>query len=144
LLYFQYSLFFHSIHSYHVLTRQSNHWSQFVSDDNPRGYNEKQKQRVADAVTLVKKRSVELKVLKQRKVTETSIQDSADDEYGIDCINAMIADIYAQYAAMGVGTGITHDADVAGTKDEEDAEDEDGDGDHEPQPSKRYGHDDLR
>ena len=81
-----------------MLTRQSNHWSQLVSDDNPRGYNENQKQKIADA-TLLKKRRVELQVMKYRLKCEMNLKKPIDDEYGTDRINAMIADIEAEYAA---------------------------------------------
>jgi DNA/RNA endonuclease YhcR with UshA esterase domain len=94
----------------------SSHWSQHVSDDNPRGYTEKQKQKIADAGTLVKKRAVELKVMRVRLTGENNLKVPVDDEYGTDRINAMIADIEAEYAAM---MGIAG----AGAADEE----EDGD-----------------
>jgi hypothetical protein len=70
-----------------------------------------------------------------RQYNEMNLKEPIDDEYGLDRINAMIADIYAQYAAMGVNVGITHDADVVSTEDEN-AEDEDGN--DKPRPSKRY------
>jgi hypothetical protein len=91
------------VHSYRVLTRTSIHWSQLVSDDNPRGYNEKQIQRIADANTLVKKRAVELRVMRSRLRSENNLKEPIDDGYGVDRINAIIADIYAQYTAEGVG-----------------------------------------
>jgi hypothetical protein len=128
---------FLSICSYRVLTRLSIHWSQLVSDDNPRGYNEKQKQRIADADTLVKKRSVELQVMRARLNNEKIMKEPIDDEYGTDRINAMIADVEAEYAAMGVHAGVTLDAGVVGTEGDED-EEEDSDSDHEPHPTKRY------
>jgi hypothetical protein len=126
-----------------VLTRSKHHWSQLVSDDNPRGYSEKQKLRIADADTLVKKRRVELMVMNGRLYGEKNMKNAIDDEYGVDCINTMIADIIAEYAAMGVNA-IVRDAGVIGTEGDEDAEEEDSDGDHErdsdhePRPSKRY------
>jgi hypothetical protein len=128
---------FLSIYSYRVLTRLSIHWSQLVSDDNPRGYNEKQKQRIADADTLVKKRSVELRMMRQRLHSEMKMKEPIDDEYGTDRINAMIGDINAKYAAMGVNIGVTLNAGVVGTECDED-EEEDSDSDHEPHPTKRY------
>jgi hypothetical protein len=84
-----------------VLTRSKHHWSQLVSDDNPRGYSEKQKQKIADADTLVKKRRVELRVMRGRLRGEKDLKEPTgiDDEYGVDSINAMIADIEAEYAA---------------------------------------------
>jgi hypothetical protein len=82
-----------------VLTRSKNHWSQLLSDDNPRGYNEKQQQRIADAGTLVKKRAVELEVMRKRLNSEMYLKEPIDDEYGTDRINAMIADINAEYAS---------------------------------------------
>jgi hypothetical protein len=90
-----------------VLTRSKHHWSQLVSDDNPRGYTEKQKQKISDADTLVKKRGVELKVMRGRKDNENNLKEPIDDEFGTDRIKAMIADIEAEYAAkMGVaGSG---------------------------------------
>jgi hypothetical protein len=99
-----------------VLTRQSNHWSQLVSDDNPRGYNEKQQQRIADAGTLLKKRGVELHVMRVRLTGEMKMKEPVDDEYGTDRINAMAADIKANYAARIKDAG-------SGAADEE----EDGD-----------------
>jgi hypothetical protein len=86
--------------SYRVLSRKFNHWSHLVSDDNPRGYNDKQMQRIANADTLPKKRLVEMKVMAKRQENERSMMEPIDDEYGMDCINAMIADINAQYATM--------------------------------------------
>jgi hypothetical protein len=94
----------------------STHWSQLVSDDNPRGYNEKQKQKISDADTLMKKRSVEMQVMKRRLNSEMKMKEPIDDEYGMDCLNAMIADIEAEYAARIKDAG-------AGAADEE----EDGD-----------------
>jgi hypothetical protein len=122
-----------------VLTRFSTHWSQFVSDENPRGYTEKQKQKIADADTLVKKWRVELKVMKTRQYGENNLREAIDDEYGMDRIDAMIADINAEYAAMGVNVGVTHTTDVAGSEgDEDEDDDEESDSGHEPRPSKRY------
>jgi hypothetical protein len=76
-----------------------NHWSQLVSDDNPRGYSEKQMQRIADAGPLLKKRSVELEVMRRRQESDMKMKQPIDDEYGVDRINAMIADIQSEYAA---------------------------------------------
>ena len=121
-----------------MLTRFSSHWSQLVSDDNPRGYNEKQMQRIADADALVKKWRVELKVMKGRLQNEDRLREAIDDEYGIDRINEMIADINAEYAALGVNVGVTHTTDVVGTKDDENEDDEESDNGHERRPSKRY------
>jgi hypothetical protein len=73
-------------------------------------------QKIADADTLVKKRSVELKVMRGRLQCEINLKEPVDDEYGVDRINAMISDIEAEYAAM---MGIAG----AGAADEE----EDGD-----------------
>ena len=120
-----------------MLTRSKNHWSQLVSDDNPRGYTEKQKQKIADADTLVKKRGVELKVMRGRLMGERRMKEPIDDVYSVDRINAMIADINAEYAAMGVHAGINHDASVVGINDHEE-EEEESDSDHEPRPIKRY------
>jgi hypothetical protein len=75
------------------------HWSQLVSDDNPRGYNEKQMQKIDSADTLMKKQAVELRVMKERRGGEMNLKEPIDDEYGLDRINAMIADIDAEYAA---------------------------------------------
>jgi hypothetical protein len=83
----------------------STHWSQLVSDDNPRGYNEKQKQKIVDADTHGKKQGVELMVMKQRLYNETRLKEPIDDEYGMDRINAMIADIEAEYTARRSGDG---------------------------------------
>jgi hypothetical protein len=98
-----YFLTFHLTHSYRVLSRLSTHWSQLVSDGNPRGYNEKQKQKIADADTLMKKWAVERNVMTGRLARERKLKDPIDDEYGMNRINAMIADIEAEYAAkMGI------------------------------------------
>jgi hypothetical protein len=115
----------------------SNHWSQHVSDDNPRGYSEKQKQRIADADTLVKKLRMELKVMKERLQCEMKMKEPVDDEYGVDRINAMFLEINAEYAAKGVNIAVIHNAGVVGTEDDENAEDSDSDS-HESRPSKRY------
>jgi hypothetical protein len=128
---------FLSIYSYRVLTRNTRHWSQLLSDDNPRGYNEKQKQKIADADTLVKKWAVELRLMKGRLDSEMRIKEPVDDEYGVDRINAMIAEINAEYAAMGVNVGVTHNVSIVGIEGDED-EEEDSDSDHEPRSSMRY------
>ena len=117
-----------------MLTRRSGHWSQLVSDGNPRGYNEKQKQRIADADTLSKKQMVEINVMMKRQTTERGVKEPIDDEYGMDCINAMIADIEAEYAAMAVNDGTTRDADLVGTEDEDE---EESDSDSESQSSEK-------
>jgi hypothetical protein len=123
-----------------VLTRKASHWSQRVSDGNPRGYSEKQKQNIADADTLVKKWRVELKVMRDRLKAEMNLKVPVDDENGVDRINVTIADINGQYAAMGVNVGVTHDAVgvVAGTDDDEIKEEEESDSDHEPRQSKKF------
>jgi hypothetical protein len=94
-------------------------------------------QRIADAGTLVKKRSVELGVMRGRMGSEMIVKESVDDEYGKDRINAMIADINAEYAAMGVNVGITHDTGVVGTEGDDD-EEEGNDSGHEIPLSERY------
>jgi hypothetical protein len=86
----------------------------------------------------VKKRGVELKVMRGRLKSEMIVKEPINDEYGKDRINAMIADIHAQYAAMGVNVGVTHDTGVVGTEGDEDVEEEENDSDHEPRSSKRY------
>jgi hypothetical protein len=86
----------------------------------------------------VKKRAVELRVMKERLVSEMRMKERVDDEYGVDRINAMIAGINAEYAAMGVNVDVTHDAGIVGTEGDEDAEEEESDNDHEPRSSKRY------
>jgi hypothetical protein len=85
----------------------SNHWSQLVSDDNPRGYNDKQKQRFVDADTLVKKRTVELIVMSTRLKCENNLLEPIDDEYGIDRIKAMIAEVKAEYKAKMADAGVS-------------------------------------
>jgi hypothetical protein len=66
-------------------------------------------QKIADAGTLVKKRSLELNMMKWRLNGEIMMKEPIDDEYGLDRLNAMIADVHAQYAAMGVNVGNTDD-----------------------------------
>jgi hypothetical protein len=74
-------------------------------------------QRIADADTPRKKRSVELHVMITRKSCEMSLHKPIDDEYGVDRINAMIADIKAEYAAKmgiaGVATVDEQDGDIS-------------------------------
>jgi hypothetical protein len=113
----------------------STHWSQLISDDNPRGYNEKQMQKIADADTLYKKQAVELHVMNGRRDSELRMKERVDDEYGIDRINAMISDIKAEYATMGVG--ITRAIGAFGTEGDEEAEEEESDSGNEPRQSKR-------
>jgi hypothetical protein len=120
-----------------VLTRKSNHWSQLVSDDNPRGYSDKQQQKIADADTLAKKRGVELDVMRQRLKGENNLKEPVGDEYGMGRINSMIADINAEYEAMCVNVDVTHDASVVDIEGDEDEDEEDSDSDHEPRPTKR-------
>jgi hypothetical protein len=95
-------------------------------------------QSIADADTLMKKRTVEMRLMAGRLKGERNLKVPIDDEYGVDRISAMMADINAQYAAMGVNAvGVTHDAtSIVGTDDED--EDEDGDSNHEPRASRRY------
>jgi hypothetical protein len=94
-------------------------------------------QKIADADTLVKKRAVELEVMRSRLKSEKSLKEPIDDDYGVDCINAMIADINAQYPVIGVNVGVAHDAtSIVGTDDED--EEEDGDSNHELRASRRY------
>jgi hypothetical protein len=93
-------LIFSSFYSYKVLTRRWDHWSQYITSDNPRGYVNAQMQRLADAPTLEKKRAVELDILGKRKSREKTLLEPIDDEYGMDCINAMIEDVNDMYAEM--------------------------------------------
>jgi hypothetical protein len=93
-------------------------------------------QKIVDAGPLVKKRAVEIRLMKERLVGENNLKEPVDDEFGVDRINAMIADINAEYAAMGVNIGVTHDASVVGIEGDED-EEEESDSDHEPRSSKR-------
>jgi hypothetical protein len=77
--------------------------------------------------------------MKTRRFSENKLREAIDDEYGMDRIDAMIADINAEYAAMGVNVGVAHTTDVVGTEGVEDEdEDEQSDSGHEPRPSKRY------
>jgi hypothetical protein len=64
-------------------------------------------QKIADAGTLVKKRSVERQVLWGRLKNEKDLKEPVDDEYGTDRINVMIADVEAEYSAriMDAGSG---------------------------------------
>jgi hypothetical protein len=72
-------------------------------------------QKIADADMLAKKRSVELTVMRGRLKSEMKMKEPVDDEYGVDRINAMIADIEAEYAAK-------RDVDGAGAVEEEDGD----------------------
>jgi hypothetical protein len=83
-----------------VLTRKADHWSQRISTDNPRGYTDKQFQRIAAAPTAAKKRRVELNVMYTRRQVEELLKTPIVDEYGLDCIAVMEADIEVQYAAL--------------------------------------------
>jgi hypothetical protein len=69
-------------------------------------------QKIADAGTLLKKRGVELKVMRGRLTNAMNMKEPVDDEFGVDRINAMIADIQSEYAAKMVIDG-------AGAVDEE-------------------------
>jgi hypothetical protein len=75
-------------------------------------------------------------MMRQRLKSEMKMKEPLDDEYGVGRINAMIADINAEYAAMGVNVGVTHNTGVVGIEGDED-EDEESDSDHEPRSSKR-------
>jgi hypothetical protein len=70
-------------------------------------------QKIADADTLVKKRAVELSLMKLRLRSENILKEPIDDDFGIVRINAMMADINAQYAAMGVGVADEEDGDIS-------------------------------
>jgi hypothetical protein len=78
--------------SYHVLSRKSTHWSQLVSDDNPRGAATED---CCCGYTGGAKGDVTL-LMKARKENEMNLKESIDDEYGVDRINAMIAVIEAE------------------------------------------------
>jgi hypothetical protein len=54
-------------------------------------------QRIAGADTLVKKRKVELYVMKSRLRSENNLNVPIGDEYGADCIKSMIEDIETEY-----------------------------------------------
>jgi hypothetical protein len=83
-------------------------------------------QKIADADTLIKKRTVELLIMRDRLKTESGLKIPIDDEYGMERINRMIADIYKLYAAMGEDVPV--DA----------VEVDDSDSDSEPRRSKRW------
>jgi hypothetical protein len=85
----------------------------------------------------VKKWRVELKVMNGRLLSERALKIPVDDDCGVDRINAMIVDINAEYATMGVSTHAGHDTGIAGTERDDDSEEEEHDSDHEPQSSKR-------
>jgi hypothetical protein len=90
-----------------VLTRQSHHWSHRLSTDNPRGYNEEQLRRIADAPTLAAKRKVELQLLQSRADREK--RSPVADEFGLDRVLAMREEAKAEYAALmrgEVGAGV--------------------------------------
>jgi hypothetical protein len=73
-------------------------------------------QKIADADTLVKKRGVELKVMRGRLQCEMKMKEAVD-EFGVDRINAMIADIQSEYAAnmdiAGTGAADEGDGDIS-------------------------------
>jgi uncharacterized protein YeeX (DUF496 family) len=73
-------------------------------------------QKIADANTLWKKRSVELEVMRDRLRGENNLKEPIDDEYGVDRINAMIADINAEYTARikDAGAGAADDEEEDG------------------------------
>jgi hypothetical protein len=73
---------------------------------------------ITDADTLVTRRAVELRVMRGRRKSERKLKAPIDDEYGMDRINAMIADIEAEYAAMMGVAG----SDVAVNVDEQDGD----------------------
>jgi hypothetical protein len=78
---------------------------------------------------------VELKVMKTRLSSEMSLKEPIDDEYGMDSINSMIAEINAEYAAMDVNISVTRISTDDGTDGDEDEEEK---SDNEPRTSKRY------
>jgi hypothetical protein len=49
---------------------------------------------------------VELQVMMKRRDGERKLHAPIDDEYGLDRINAMIADIEAEYAARMADAGV--------------------------------------
>jgi hypothetical protein len=85
-------------HSYRVLTRRTDHWSQLITPDNPRGYNAKQLRRIATAPTRTEKRATELLVMAGRRSNEVNLQVPINDDYGLARIDAMVAAIRAEYA----------------------------------------------
>jgi hypothetical protein len=73
-----------------------------------------------------------MQILRKRKKSEENIKKPIDDDYGLDCINAMISDVQTQYEPLVMGEDDVEDA--------SDSSDEDGDAssDARPQPSRRY------
>jgi hypothetical protein len=142
------------------MTRRADHWSQLVSDDNPRGYNEEQLQRIATAPTLAAKRKIELQVMMGRRYTEKDLVTAIADDFGIDRIAAMTEDIKADYAAQMAAAGdggapaaaaspsrrrrrasratTSPSAFVAADEDYEDEDEEEEEDDDAPRPPKRY------
>jgi hypothetical protein len=87
-------------HSSTAHKRQSNHWSRRLSPDNPRGYNEEQLRKIADAPTLAAKRQVEQKIMNMRIKIEKKLVEPIVDEYGLDRIHAMMAEMKASYTEL--------------------------------------------
>jgi hypothetical protein len=71
-----------------------------MSDDNPRGYTDRQLKRIADAPTLNEKMDVELFIANNRRMGERGrLTRPLNDRYGLERISAMEAEIRAEYAA---------------------------------------------
>ena len=80
-------------------TRHHIHWSQHISEDNPRGYTDRQLKRIADAPTLNEKMEVELFLAYNRRIAERRLTKPLNDGYGLERIAAMEAEIWADYVA---------------------------------------------
>jgi hypothetical protein len=102
-----------------VLTRSTNHWSQRISSNNPRGFSDQQLQKIADAPTLEEQRKIELNFLFWRHKAEKDLKKPIEDEFGLDCIAGMLRDAKAEYAARICGEDVQ-----AGSDDEEEEEEE--------------------
>jgi hypothetical protein len=77
------------------------HWAQRITDVNPRGHTEYILQRISQAPSLTEKVNMELKVMQGRRRSEMS--NPVDDGYGLARIDAMEAEVRAEYAARGAG-----------------------------------------
>jgi hypothetical protein len=122
-------------YSFTVLTRKSTHWAQRISANNPRGYNEEQLQKIADAPTLAEKQRVEMKLLHGRLSTEKDILNPPNDGYGVDYILATIVEVKAEYAAREGNPSVPGDDDdgddgVSADEDHFNDDDRDNDSDN--------------
>jgi hypothetical protein len=74
------------------------HWSRRLEPGNPRGYTPKELHALEAAPDAASRREVELEVLQTRLGRERALKHVADDEFGVEALERMVAEVEAEYA----------------------------------------------